>query len=243
MEVLLSKEPVNYNCALSYMKNRVAQIARGEKVEAIWLLTHNPIYTIGARTKTAETGNAIQTGILISETNRGGKITYHGPGQRIVYFMLDTRNYNQNSKPNISHFVYQIEELIINALNKLGVHACRNTKSIGIWAYQAPLKTSRTTKNISNNLFKKNYQLTDAKKIASIGFRFKKYISYHGVAINLYTDLWPFQAIKPCGLPSSEISSLKLLNYNISMEQFDEAIIEEVEALCGKRSKCTFISI
>ena len=180
MEVKKSLKPVNYTNAINFLESRASDVYNGKKQELLWILEHNSIYTAGTSAKDSE---IIDKKIKITKTNRGGKITCHGPGQKVVYFVL---NLNKREK-DIRKLINKVENCIIKILEdyKIKSHADRN--NIGIWVNK-------------NN---------DSKKIAAIGLRVKKWIAYHGFSLNVSCDLSMYKKIVPCGIKNKGITSLK----------------------------------
>ena len=187
IEIKKSVKPVNYIDAVNFMEERLEQIFKKSEKELIWTLEHEEIYTAGTSySKTDILDNSIQ----IIETNRGGKITCHGPGQLICYFVLDLRN-----KKDIRKFINSIETTIIETLKTFGIETFADKDNIGIW-------------------YNENGKI---KKVAAIGVRVKKWIAYHGFAINIDNNLDQYKKIVPCGIKDKGISNLiKIKNQDYS---------------------------
>ena len=188
MEVKKSLKPVNYTDAMNFLEYRAIDVYNGKKQELLWILEHNSIYTAGTSSKESE---IIDKKIKVTKTNRGGKITCHGPGQKVVYFVL---NLNRREK-DIRRLINKVENCIIGTLNDYGIKSFSDRKNIGIW--------------IKNK--------NKVKKIAAIGIRVKKWIAYHGFSINVNNDLTLYNKINPCGLKNDQVTSLhkiKAKNYN-----------------------------
>tara|TARA_B110000116_G_scaffold97075_1_gene84609 strand:- start:170 stop:826 length:657 start_codon:yes stop_codon:yes gene_type:complete len=202
IEIKYSNTQVDYSESLKFMENRVYAINQEKSEELIWFLNHDHIYTIG----TSGNKNEIHTAnnLPIFETNRGGKVTYHGPGQRIIYFMINLSNRNKD----IRKFVSVIEKSIIYLLKDLNIEAQTYPDRIGIWV----------TKN-------QNVKLDKEKKIGAIGLRIKKWVTYHGVSFNINTDLKHYDKIYACGLKEYDNTSIKDLNVNLSYEDFDKIFL------------------
>jgi len=189
IEIKKSIKPVKYDTAIKFLEERLIDINNNEKSELVWLLEHEEIYTGGTSYKKEE---ILNKNINIIKTNRGGKITYHGPGQLICYFVIDLKK----RKKDIRKFVTLIEDTIIQSLFEFNIKSFRDQKNIGIWV---------DNKNI-------------VKKVAAIGVRVKKWIAYHGFAININNDLTKYQNIIPCGILDKGVTNLKSIddqNYNI----------------------------
>jgi len=187
IEIKKSVKPVNYIDAIKFMEERLEQIFKNNKKELIWTLEHDEIYTAG--TSYSKT-DIIDKSINIIETNRGGKITCHGPGQLICYFVLDLRN-----KKDIRKFIRSIEQTIIETLKTFDIETFSDKDNIGIW-------------------YKENGII---KKVAAIGVRVKKWIAYHGFAINITNNLDQYKKIIPCGITDKGISNLiKIKNQDYS---------------------------
>jgi len=182
IEVKNSVKAVDYSESMEILEKRVTDVLSGEKKELLWVLEHKSVYTAGASSNQFD---LIDKKINVIKTNRGGKHTYHGPGQKIVYFVL---NLNKREK-NIRKLLNNIEQCIINVLRDFGIKSQADRKNIGVW-------------------IKKNKELY---KIAAIGIKVKKWVAFHGFAINVSNDLTKFSAIIPCGIKNSKITSLKSL--------------------------------
>ena len=179
IEIKKSIKPVNYFDAINILETRLKDLYKNNEQELIWTLEHNEVFTAGTSYKENE---IIDKSIKILETNRGGKITYHGPGQLICYFVLDLRK-----KKDIRKFITTIEKTIIQTLNFYKIETFPDKDNIGIW-------------------YKYN---NEVKKIAAIGIRVSKWIAYHGFAININNDLENYKKIIPCGISDKGITNLK----------------------------------
>ena len=175
IEFKISKKPLNYKKAIAFLEKRVNKVKKGGR-ELVWFLEHQTTYTAGIRYKNNE---IIDKSIKLIKTNRGGKITIHNPGQKIVYFVL---NLNKRKK-NIRNLVRQIEHIIIDFLKIYGINSYADKDNIGIWVNQ--------------------------KKIAAIGIRVSRWVAYHGFAINIDNNLDDYLKIIPCGLDNKKITSIK----------------------------------
>ena len=179
IEIKKSIKPVNYFDAINILESRLKDLYENNEQELIWTLEHNEVFTAGTSYKENE---IIDKSIKILETNRGGKITYHGPGQLICYFVLDLRK-----KKDIRKFITTIEKTIIQTLKFYKIETFPDKDNIGIW-------------HEYNN---------EVKKIAAIGIRVSKWIAYHGFAININNDLENYKKIIPCGISDKGVTNLK----------------------------------
>jgi lipoyl(octanoyl) transferase len=189
IEIKKSIKPVKYNEAINLLEKRLLDIDTNKKNDLIWILEHEEIYTAGTSYKKDE---ILNKNIKVIETNRGGKITYHGPGQLICYFVIDLKQ----RKKDIRKFITLIEKTIIESLTEFNIKSFGDRKNIGIWVNDK----------------------TDIKKVAAIGVRVSKWIAYHGFAININNDLSKYQNIIPCGILDRGVTNLKSINnqnYNI----------------------------
>ena len=179
IEIKKSIKPINYFDAINIMESRLKDLYENNEQELIWTLEHNEVFTGGTSYKENE---IVDKSINILETNRGGKITYHGPGQLICYFVLDLRK-----KKDIRKFITIIEKTIIQTLKFYKIETFPDKDNIGIW-------------HKYNN---------EVKKIAAIGIRVSKWIAYHGFAININNDLENYKKIIPCGISDKGVTNLK----------------------------------
>ena len=189
IEIKKSVKPVKYKYAINFMEKRLDQISNDKSNELIWLLEHEEIYTGGTSYKENE---ILDKSINFVETNRGGKITYHGPGQIIFYFIIDLKKRNIK----IKKFINVIEKTIIDTLTSFEIKSFADKKNIGIW-------------------YKNNKEI---EKVAAIGIKVKKWIAYHGFALNIYNDLKKYEKIVPCGIKEKKITNLikiKKQNYRL----------------------------
>jgi lipoyl(octanoyl) transferase len=201
---------VSYQNALEVMDERAAAIADRTARELIWLLEHPPLYTAGT---SAKAGDLLAARFPVHAAGRGGQFTYHGPGQRIAYVMLDLKRRG----PDIRRFVVTLEEWIIRTLAALGVAGERRDDRIGVWV-------RRPDKGAEHE-----------DKIAAIGIRVKRWISLHGVALNVDCDLSHFAGIVPCGVADARygVTSLLDLGRPVTMVEVDMALRREFECLFG----------
>ena len=196
IEIKKSVKPVNYIDAINFMEERLEQIFKNNEKELIWTLEHEEIYTAG--TSYSKT-DIVDKSIKIIETNRGGKITCHGPGQLICYFVLDLRN-----KKDVRKFINNIEKTIIETLKTFDIKTFADKDNVGIW---------------HNENGKIN-------KVAAIGVRVKKWIAYHGFAINIDNNLNQYKKIIPCGIKDKGITNLKKIK-NKDYSKLKDILIEK----------------
>lgn len=199
MEIKVSDDLVEYADALQAMEARVAAIRAVGAPELLWLLEHPPLYTAGTSAKASD---LLQPRFPVFETGRGGEYTYHGPGQRVGYVMLDLKE--RQRVPDIKFYVWQLEEWIIRALVEFGIKGERRPGRVGIW--------------VSHN--------GTESKIAALGVRIRHWVTYHGISINLDPDLTHFQGIVPCGIREFGVTSCHDLGALISMDDLDEALMK-----------------
>ena len=179
IEIKKSRKPVKYTDAIKLMETRLLDISEKYSKELIWILEHDHIYTGGT---TYHKDEILDKSIRVFETNRGGKITYHGPGQLICYFVIDLKKRNRD----IRKFISLIEKTIIDTLKHYKIYTFADKKNIGIW-------------------YKDKSQI---KKVGAIGVRVSKWIAYHGFSININNDLKKYKAIIPCGISDKGITNL-----------------------------------
>ena len=199
IDIKTSNQNIEYFDALNFMEKKVDKILDNKENEMLWFLNHHHIYTCG----TSANRNEIlsKTNIPILQTNRGGKTTYHGPGQRIVYFMI---NLNKRKK-DIRKFVNIIENSVISLLKEFGIEATTFPERIGIWVIKS-----------------QGNKLSKEKKIGAIGLRIKKWVTYHCLSFNINPDLKYYKNINACGLKNYSSTSLKDLCINLTNKEFDK---------------------
>ena len=183
IEIKKSIKPVKYQDAIKFLEERLLEINDGKKEDLIWILEHEEIYTAGTSYKEDE---ILNKDIKLIKTNRGGKITYHGPGQLICYFVIDLKK----RKKDIRKFITLIEKTIIESLSEFNILSFGDQKNVGIW-------TNHKDK---------------ISKVAAIGLRVSKWIAYHGFAINVDNNLSHYKNIIPCGITDKEVINLKEIN-------------------------------
>ena len=197
---IVADAPVPYPDALAWMEARAAAVAAGEAREAIWLVEHPPLYTSGTSADPAE---LLDSRFPVFAAGRGGRYTYHGPGQRIGYLILDIGKRGRD----VRGFVHAVEGWVIAALDRLGVTAWRAPGRIGIWTDDAGQEA----------------------KVGAIGIRVRRWISLHGFSVNVTPDLSHFSGIVPCGLPDFAVTSLEKLQVAAKMTDFDSALMAELQ--------------
>ena len=210
VEWRVSDAPVPYETALAAMDARAAGIAAGHAAELVWLLEHPPLYTAGT---SAQREDVLDARFPVYQAGRGGQMTYHGPGQRVIYAMLDLKRRG----PDVRKFVVTLEEWIIRALAAFNVRGERRDDRIGVWV-RRPDKGD-------------GYE----DKIAAIGIRVRQWVTLHGMALNVEPDLSHFSGIVPCGVsaPHYGVTSLVDLGLPVSMPDVDMVLRREFEGLFG----------
>ncbi len=225
MEWKFSDMPVPYEEAVAFMESRVQRIIEGKADEMIWLLEHPPLYTAG----TSATGSDLLDACFpVYQTGRGGQYTYHGPGQRIAYVMLDLRKRGQD----LRRFVQQLEQWIILTLKAFGVEGLIREGRVGVWVEHTPSGNGRGGAfhdDLAGDILRrqnggKRSPLMTEAKIAALGVRVSKWVTYHGIAINLSPDLSHYAGIVPCGITEFGVTSLKALGAPHSMQAVDAAL-------------------
>ena len=196
IEIKKSEKPVIYEDAKKMMEDRLLNVDQNKSNELIWTLEHPEIYTAGT---SYDESDILDKSIKILETNRGGKITYHGPGQLICYFVIDLKK----RKKDVRNFITIIEKTIIDTLQFFNIKTFSDKENIGIW-------------------YKDNEQ---TKKVAAIGVRISKWIAYHGFSININNNLDKYKAIIPCGIKDKGITSLKQIR-DQDYEELDKKLVE-----------------
>ena len=206
IEIKKSIKPIDYNFALSELEKRLSNVINNNKSnELIWILEHNEIYTAGTSSKNEE---ILNKDIKVINTNRGGKITYHGPGQLMFYFVIDLNR----RKKDIRKFISIIENTIIETLNEYEINVFADKENVGIWFNQ-------------NN---------EINKVAAIGVRVSKWIAYHGFSLNINCDLKNYNNIIPCGISDRGVTNLvkiKDINYKGIEEKLIKNFITNLEIL------------
>ncbi|MCB2099274.1 MAG: lipoyl(octanoyl) transferase LipB [Rhodobacterales bacterium] len=201
----VSDSPVPYLQAVSWMENRVAAIHDGTAGECVWLLEHPPLYTAGTSADPAEL--LVPDRFPVYETGRGGRYTYHGPGQRIAYVMLDLRRRSRDLRA----FVHALEGWVIAALAEFGVAAERREGRVGLWVARGDGPGDGPGGPRED-------------KVAAIGVRVRRWVSFHGIAINVHPNLDHFGGIVPCGIAEHGVTSLRNLGLDVGMADLDAAL-------------------
>tara|TARA_B100000003_G_scaffold156439_1_gene141843 strand:- start:747 stop:1367 length:621 start_codon:yes stop_codon:yes gene_type:complete len=196
IEIKKSKKPVKYEDAVAFMEKRLSEISKKNTKDLIWILEHNELYTAGTSYNEKE---ILDKSIKIIKTNRGGKITYHGPGQLICYFVIDLKK----DKKDIRKFISILEKTIIQTLKFYKIETFADKKNIGIW--------------YNNN--------NKSKKVAAIGVRVSKWIAYHGFSININNNLDKYNAIIPCGIKDKGVTNLVEIK-NQNYDKLDDLLIK-----------------
>lgn len=212
----ISSTPVDYETALSLMEARVTAIQAGDAAELIWLLEHPPLYTAGTSALPQDLKQAGR--FPVYQTGRGGQFTYHGPGQRVIYCMLDLKRRDRD----VRKFVGDLERWIISTLETFNIQAGPRDGRIGVWVDRThpggPLREA---------------------KIAAIGVRIKRWVSLHGISLNVEPDLEHFTGITPCGIedPRFGVTSLVDLGYPVDMADADTALRTSFETVFQRRTR------
>ena len=206
---MISAAPVGYEEAVAAMEARVAAIARGEAEECVWLLEHPPLYTAG----TSATASDLLTPdrFPVHATGRGGQYTYHGPGQRVAYVMLNLKR----RRPDVRAFVDVLENWIIATLARFNVRGERRCGRVGVWVRRPDLGETRED------------------KIAAIGVRVRRWVTFHGISFNVDPELEHFSGIVPCGVTEHGVTSLVDLGHPVTMADVDMALRAEFEQWFG----------
>ena len=195
IEIKKSIKPVNYLDAIKYLEQRVDDVMKNEAKELIWILEHPSTFTAGT---SYNKNDILDKSIDIIETSRGGKITWHGPGQLIFYFVINLNN----KKKDIRKFINVIERSIITSLKKFEINSYSDKKNIGIWIKENGLE----------------------KKVGAIGIRIKKWIAYHGFSLNISNEIINYKKIIPCGIKNKDVVTLKEINNQNYNDLPDEII-------------------
>jgi len=204
IEWRVSRRPVLYPDAVREMEARVQDISAGTCSEEVWLLEHPPLYTAGTSAKATD---ILDARFPVYETGRGGQLTYHGPGQRVAYVMLDLKN----RKADVRGFVRDLEEWLILALEHFGVKGERRSGRIGIWVQDGSRE----------------------EKIAAVGVRLRRWVTFHGVSLNVDPDLSHYSGIVPCGVTEYGVTSLSALGISAKMAEVDAALKESFQDVFG----------
>ena len=250
IEWTISNNPIAYEDALAVMEDTVADIRAGTSPEQIWLLEHPPLYTAGTSAKASD---LIDAKFPVHETGRGGQYTYHGPGQRVGYVMLDLKKQAKNRGlsreggnlqdprlhgesnplkpvPDIKRYVCDLEQWIIDTLQEFDIKGERREGRVGIWV-KTPHPSSQGSDTLSRAEREEKAtpeqgegEMFIDKKIAAIGVRVRHWVTYHGISINLNPDLDAFSGIVPCGISDAGVTSFEDLGVDATMEELDLAL-------------------
>ena len=197
IEIKKSTKPIKYKEAIAELEARLKLVSENNGKELVWILEHEPVFTAGTSYSKDE---ILDKSINIHETNRGGKITYHGPGQLVFYFVIDLRN----KKKDIRKFISIIEDTIIETLKQFKIKSYADRKNIGIW-------------------FDNKGKL---EKIAAIGVRVSKWIAYHGFSININNNLDPYNKIIPCGIKDKGVTNLEKIS-KLKFDKIEEILVKK----------------
>lgn len=206
---IISDSLVPYPQAIAFMEARIKDIAEGKANECVWLLEHPPLYTAGTSANPADLIAPDRFDVF--ETGRGGEYTYHGPGQRIAYVMLNLKKRTQD----VRLFVANLEEWVINTLAAHNIKGERREDRVGVWVTRP----------------EKGPEIED--KIAAIGIRLRKWVTFHGISLNIEPDLTHYNGIVPCGISQHGVTSFVDLGYPLTMSDVDMTLREEFESLFG----------
>ncbi len=205
----------DYDTALAFMEARVAAIRDGTASELVWLVEHPPLYTAGTSAKEADLLTTDR--FPVYATGRGGEYTYHGPGQRVAYVMLDLKR----RREDIRAFVTALEQWIISTLASFNVKGERREDRVGVWVMR-PDRPALADGSPAED------------KIAAIGIRLRKWVSFHGISINVEPELAHFEGIVPCGVRGHGVTSLVDLGLPVEMHDLDRALLESFEDVFGR---------
>ncbi|MEH6654080.1 MAG: lipoyl(octanoyl) transferase [Loktanella salsilacus] len=214
VEWITSDTPVPYADALTFMEARAEAIAAGTADEAIWLLEHPPLYTAGTSAKIADLVDPDRFPVF--EARRGGQYTYHGPGQRVAYVMLDVGKRGRD----VRRFVQELEAWVIATLDQFNVKGEIRPGRVGVWVTR-PDKPLTATGAVQED------------KIAALGIRLRKWVSFHGLSINVEPDLSHFDGIVPCGISDHGVTSLVDLGLPVTMADLDVALRQSFDTIFG----------
>lgn len=210
----ISDQLVPYEDALAEMERQVAAIAAGEADEMVWLLEHPPLYTAGTSANSSDLIDADRFPVF--DAGRGGEYTYHGPGQRVAYVMLDLKR----RKQDVRAYVAALEQVIISTLDKMNIKGERREDRVGVWV-QRPERPHLADGTMAED------------KIAALGIRLRKWVSFHGLSINVDPDLEHFAGIVPCGITQYGVTSLVDLGTLVMMGDVDVLLKQSFEEIFG----------
>lgn len=230
MEWRLSTTPVQYEEALAFMEQRVEGIIAGQEEECIWLLEHPPLYTAGTSAKPADLLD--KNALPVYDIGRGGEYTYHGPGQLVAYVMLDLKKLFAPSPPDLRAYIQYLEQWIIRSLSEFDVEGTIREGMIGVWVRQ---KTERTADSTSaaamSSCERQEARSGNINKVAAIGVRVRKWVSFHGLCINVSPDLTHYQGIVPCGISEFGVTSLETLGISADIEEMKKVLKKRFKGL------------
>lgn len=209
VEWVIADEPVGYEAAVAEMEARAALIADGKARERVWLVEHPALYTAGTSAK--DTDLLTPERFPVHRTGRGGQFTYHGPGQRVAYVMLDLKR----REPDLRRFVSALEAWLIGTLGAFNVRGERREERVGVWV-RRPEKGENAE-----------------DKIAALGIRVRRWVSFHGISLNVEPELAHFDGIVPCGVSDQGVTSLVDLGLPVTMPEVDSALRAEFEQVFG----------
>ncbi|MFT5795771.1 MAG: lipoyl(octanoyl) transferase [Ulvibacter sp.] len=202
IEWKIDGKEISFEESIKFMEKRNREVINKDSPNLVWLTSHPSLYSAGISAKDSD---LLEPKIPVFKTNRGGKYTYHGPGIRIIYLMLDLKELFMPNKPDISKFINLLENWIINSLSKVGIKGEIRKDRVGIW-----VKTNNSE-----------------EKIAAIGIKLKKWVTYHGIAVNINPNLQYFNDIIPCGIKEFGVTSIEKLGISTTQEEFDKILQEE----------------
>lgn len=209
IEYFLDKKTIDYPDSIEFMEKKIEDIHKNKCKEFLWFLEHDNIYTAGTSAKQKDLINSNK--FKVYKSSRGGQYTYHGPGQRVVYLMLNLRKKGYD----IRKFISLIEEWIIKSLKDIDVNAVNDKNHVGIW-----IKDKKSL-----------------KKISSIGLRVRKGITFHGISINLNPNLENFKGINPCGNDPKDVTSLEEIGLKNKIKKFDQVLIKNFSTVFNVKLK------
>ncbi len=214
IEWIVASGLVDYSFAVDWMEKRVAAIHQGRARECVWLVEHPPLYTAGTSANPADLLEKDR--FPVYKTGRGGEYTYHGPGQRVAYVMLNLKQ----RKPDVRAFVAALEQWVINTLDQFNIKGERREDRVGVWV-RRPEKPKLEDGSCRED------------KIAAIGIRLRRWVSFHGISINVEPDLEHYGGIVPCGISGHGVTSLVDLGLPVGMDDLDLALKQQFEELFG----------
>ncbi|MEM8800616.1 MAG: lipoyl(octanoyl) transferase LipB [Pseudomonadota bacterium] len=212
-----SYELISYPDAIAAMETRVAEIIGGRARDLVWALEHPPLYTAGTRAKPVDLLSPQR--FPVYKTGRGGEYTYHGPGQRVYYVMVDLKRRGRD----VRAFVAALEQAVINSLRHFGIEGETREGRVGVWVKRASRGRSAVSQGDDGE-----------DKIAALGVRLRRWVSFHGVSVNLAPDLEHFSGIVPCGIREHGVTSFRALGVPVMPDVFDRVFLTELETSLGR---------